>query len=118
VRVQNPPRLTEYEEPEPDIVLADLTKYDGRRHPRPAGTLIVIEVSDKTLKYDRETKLPLYAEAGIPEVWIVNLPNDVVEMHKQPTLGIYQFAKIFGHGETVESSVLPELKLEVDSILK
>lgn len=118
VRIQNPLRLTEFDEPQPDIVLTDLTKYDGRRHPRPAETLIVIEVSDKSLKYDRETKLPLYAEAGIPEVWIVNLPNDVIEVHQQPTLGIYQFAKIFGHGEVVESALLPELKLEVDSILK
>jgi Uma2 family endonuclease len=118
VRVQNPLRLTEYDEPQPDVVLTDLTKYDGRRHPTPAETLIVIEVSDKPLKYDRETKLPLYAGAAIPEVWIVNLPNNVVEVHQQPTLGIYQLTKIFKRGETVESSVLPDLKLEVDAILK
>lgn len=118
VRIQNPLRLTEYDEPQPDVVLADLTKYDGSRHPTPAETLIVIEVSDKTLKYDRETKLRLYAEAAIPEVWIVNLPSSVVEVHQQPTLGIYQLTKIFKRGETVESSVLPDLRLEVDAILK
>lgn len=118
VRVQNPLRLSDFDEPEPDLVLADLTKYDGRRHPRPAETLIVVEVSDKTLKYDRETKLPMYAEAGIPEVWIVNLSNDVIEVHQNPTLGIYQNAKIFRHGERVESAVLPALSLEVDAILK
>ena len=118
VRIQNPLRLSEYDEPEPDIVLADLTKYDGRRHPRPEEFLIVIEVSDKTLRYDRETKLPIYAKAAIPEVWIVNLPNNVIEVHQQPALGIYQLAKIFKRGETVGSSVLPDLKLEVDAILK
>jgi len=116
--VQNPLRLSELDEPEPDFVLADLTKYDGLRHPRPAETLVVIEVSDKSLKTDRETKLPLYAQAEIPEVWIVNLPNDVVEVHQRPALGIYQLAKIYKRGETIESSVLPDLKLEVDAILK
>ena len=117
VSIQNPLRLGDYDEPEPDIVLADLTKYDGKRHPRPAETILVIEVSDSTLKYDREIKIPLYAEAEIPEVWIVNLPNRIVEIHHQPTVGIYQFAKIFKQGEIVKSFVLPDLALEVDSIL-
>jgi Uma2 family endonuclease len=57
VRVQNPLRISDYTEPEPDIVLADLTKFDGKRHPRPDETLLVVEVSDTTLKYDRDTKL-------------------------------------------------------------
>ncbi len=117
VSVQNPLRLGDYDEPEPDIVLADLTKYDGKRHPRPAETILVVEVSDSTLKFDRETKIPLYAEAGIREVWIVNLQNRIIEVYQQPSVGIYQFTKIFQLGETVESSVLPKLALEVNSVL-
>ncbi len=117
VSVQNPLRLSDYNEPEPDFVLADLTKYDGKRHPRPAEVLLVVEVSDTTLKYDRDTKLALYAEAEIREVWIVNLPNDLIEIHQKPGNGIYQLAKIFKRGEVVESEVLPDLKLEVDKIL-
>lgn len=114
---QNPLRLGDFDEPEPDIVLADLTKYDGKRHPRPAETLIVIEVADTSLQYDRETKLPRYAEAEIPEVWIINLPNNLVEVHQNPTVGIYQTVKIFRSGETVQSSVLPDLKPSADAIL-
>ncbi len=117
VRIQNPVRLSDYDEPEPDITLADLTKYDGRRHPQSAEILLLIEVSDSTLKYDRNTKLVLYAEAEIPEVWIVNLPNDIIEIHTKPNSGIYQLTKIFKRGETVESEVLPDLRLEVDKIL-
>ena len=117
VRSQNPLRLGDFDEPEPDIVLADLTKYDGKRHPRPAETLIVMEVSDTSLRYDRDKKLPLYAAAEIPEVWIVNLPNDLIEVHQNPAVGIYQTVKIYRPGEIVESSVLPELRPEVDSIL-
>lgn len=117
VRVQNPLRMGEFDEPEPDFVIADLTKYDGKRHPRPAETILVVEVADTSLRYDRDTKLPMYADAGIQEVWIVNLRNDVIEVHQQPSVGIYQIVKIFKSGETVASSVIPDLRLAVNDIL-
>jgi Uma2 family endonuclease len=117
VSVQNPLRLTDYHEPEPDVVLADLTKYDGSRHPRPNETLIVIEVSDSTLKYDRDIKLPLYAEAEIQEVWIVNLPKNIIEMHTKPNEGIYQTVKIKKLGEIIKSETIPDLEIEVNKIL-
>lgn len=117
ISVQNPVRLSDYDEPEPDIVLADLAKFDGSRHPRPAETLLIVEVSDTTLKYDRDVKVSLYAEAEIPEVWIVNLKNEIVEVHQKPSVGIYQLAQIYKRGESVKSSVLPNLEIEVDKIL-
>jgi Uma2 family endonuclease len=117
VGIQNPLRISDYNEPEPDIVLSDLTKYDGKRHPRPEETLLVIEVSDTTLKYDRDVKLPLYAEAGIAEVWIINLKKDIIEVHQKPFNDIYQTVKIYKPGETVKSEILPDLSLEVDKIL-
>jgi Uma2 family endonuclease len=117
VSVQNPIRLSDYNEPEPDLVLADLRKFDGTRHPRPAEIILIIEVSDSTPKYDPDTKLSLYAEAEIYEVWIVNLQNDIVEVHQNPSNGIYQLAKIFKRGEKIVSEVLPNLSLEVDKIL-
>jgi len=116
VRIQNPIRLSNFTEPEPDLVLADLTKFDGKRHPRPEETLLVVEVSDSTLKYDRETKLSLYGEAQIPEVWIVNLPKNIVEIHQKPSDGIYQFVKIFKRGERVVSETLPGLSISTDDI--
>ncbi len=117
VSVQNPLRLSDYNEPEPDFVLADLTKYDGRRHPRPTEVLLLVEVSDSTLKYDRDKKLPLYAEAEIPEVWIVNLPSEIVEVHTKPTFGLYQLVQIYNRGEIVKSEIISNLKIEVDKIL-
>lgn len=117
VRVQNPLRLSDYNEPEPDFVLADLTKYDGKRHPQPPEVLVVAEVSDSTLKYDRDKKLPLYAEAEIPEVWIVNLPSEIVEIHTKPKFGLYQLVKIYNRGETVKSEAIQNLEIEVDKIL-
>ncbi len=117
VSIQNPVRLTDYDEPEPDLVLADLTKYDGKRHPHPPEILLIVEVSDSTLKYDRDTKLSLYAEAEIPEVWIVNLKNDIIEVHQKPSSGIYQLAQIFKRGDVLKSESLSNLELEVDKIL-
>jgi Uma2 family endonuclease len=117
VRVQNPIRLAEYHEPESDFVLADLTKYDGKRHPRPSETLLIIEVSDSTLKYDRETKLSLYAESKIQEVWIVNLIKNIVEVHTKLSDDIYQIVKLYKKGEVVQSETVPDLKIEVDKIL-
>jgi len=117
VGVQNPLRLGDYDEPEPDVVLSDLNKYDGKRHPRPEETLLIVEVADSSLRFDRNEKLPLYAEAGIPEVWIVNLPNNLIEVHQNPSIGIYQTTNIFRLGETVTSSVLPDLVLAVSDVL-
>jgi len=62
-------------------------------------------------------KLPLYADAGIAEVWIVNLRDNVIEIHQDPSLGIYQQVKIFKSGGQATSNVLPELSLEVDAII-
>ena len=117
VSIQNPVRLLDYNEPEPDVGLADLNKYDGKRHPRPAEILLVVEVSDTTVKYDRDVKLPLYAEAEIPEVWIVNLPKEIVEVHTKPNVGLYQAVKIYNRGEQVQSEILPNLALGADEIL-
>jgi len=117
VSVQNPVRLSDYNEPEPDVTLADLQKYDGKRHPQPSEIILIVEVSDSTLKYDRDVKLALYAEAEIPEVWIVNLPNDIIEVHQKPSVGIYQLAKIFKRGEILSSEVLPDLSIAAAEIL-
>ena len=114
---QNPLRLGDYDEPEPDVVLADLTKYDGKRHPRPAETLVVIEVADTSLNVDRNTKLPLYAASGILEVWIVNLKNDIIEVHYDLNSDIYQTAKVYRPGETAVSTIVPELSIKVSDLI-
>ena len=118
LRNQQPVRFGDYNEPEPDLaVLKRREDFYSETKPTPKDVLLLIEVSDATLKYDRDTKLTLYAEAEISEVWIVNLPNDIVEIHENPSVGIYQLTKIFKRGEQIESGVLPDLKLEVNEIL-
>ena len=116
VQGQNPLHLGDYDEPEPDIVLSDLTKYDGKRHPRPAETILVIEVAESSLRTDRTTKLSLYATNEIPESWIVNIPNQVVEVYTKPELGVYGSTEIFEIGSVVTSDRLPNISLPVENL--
>lgn len=85
VRIQQPITLPEQTtEPEPDFVLAARTQVYRTKHPLPADVLLVGEVSDSTLAYDRGKKARLYAEAGIQEYWIVNLIDNVLEVYRNP----------------------------------
>lgn len=118
LRNQQPIKFSDYDEPQPDLaILQRRDDFYFHNKPVPKDVLVLIEVSDTTLKYDRDTKLSLYAEAEISEVWIINLPNNIVEVHQNPSNGIYQLAKIFKRGESIKSEILPDLSLEVDEIL-
>ena len=91
VRVQNPVRLNDFSEPEPDIALLKPRKdFYATAHPTPADVLLIIEVADTSVDFDLRVKLPLYARAGIPETWVLVLPKDLIEVHSQPLNGKYQ----------------------------
>jgi Uma2 family endonuclease len=116
VSVQNPVRLGERLEPQPD--LAVIRNRDYRESlPEPEDVLLLIEVSDSTFSYDRNVKLPLYARAEIPEVWIVDLPSEAVERHTEPTGDGYRLARQARRGEMLESIALPALVVPVDAVL-
>ena len=83
VRTQLPIILSDDSEPEPDISIVPGQRNQYRDHPR--DVLLVIEISDSTLSFDRTEKLMAYAAAGIPEYWIVNLVNEQIEVYRQPT---------------------------------
>ncbi len=85
IRSQYPVRLPDDSEPQPDIVLAR-PRPEGYRaaHPAPADVLLLVEIADTTLARDRDVKLPLYAAAGIPETWLMNLPEDRIEVYRDP----------------------------------
>ncbi|MBX3276627.1 MAG: Uma2 family endonuclease [Acidobacteria bacterium] len=118
IRVQSPIELSEHSEPEPDItVLTRRSDFYVGGHPTPADILIVIEVADATLDADRRVKLPAYARAGIPEVWLVNLIEDRIEVHSRPNRDVYQEIRICLRGDRVISPTLPKLKLKADDIL-
>ncbi len=105
VSVQSPVRLTDDTEPEPDLALVRTS--DEERVPRAADVLLLVEVSDTTLEKDREVKLPRYAAAGLPEVWIVNLPDDRLEVYRQPAPGGYDEHLVVRRGEEADTRLGP-----------
>jgi Uma2 family endonuclease len=91
ISVQDPIQLDNYSEPQPDIVLLKpRADFYETQIPQPADVYLIIEVSDSSLNYDQTVKLPLYAENKIPEVWLVNLPEQILEVYRQPQGKCYQ----------------------------
>jgi Uma2 family endonuclease len=76
-----------------------------------------MEISDESLEFDKIRKLPLYAKAGIQEAWLINLPQNLVEIYTNPSDEVYQAVKLFRLGETIKSEIIPNFEIEVDKIL-
>ena len=117
VRIQNPIQLDGYSEPEPDIsLLRPKSDFYAEAHPMPADVVLVIEVADASLGRDRLVKVPLYARAGIREVWIVNLPARRIELFKEPSEDGYRETRLIDGG-TLSPLAFPELELGIAELL-
>jgi Uma2 family endonuclease len=118
VRVHDPVRLNERNEPEPDVALV-LPRGDfyASSHPSPSDVLLIVEVADTSAAYDRSTKAPLYARAGIPEVWLVDLEHDRIEVLREPSARGYRVVRPYARGERLMIQALPQLELAVDAVL-
>jgi Uma2 family endonuclease len=118
VSVQNPVRLSDYSEPQPDIVvLRPRSDFYQSSHPTPADVLLLIEVCDTSVDYDQVEKLPRYAAAGVPEVWIVNCQEDCVRQFAQPGPSAYGLQRAWRRGERIATSAVPGLQVTVDDVL-
>jgi Uma2 family endonuclease len=90
VLIQNPVRLSEYSEPQPDLALLRRRgDFYREHHPRPDDVLLIVEVAATSLRFDRDTKVRLYAEHAIPEMWLVDLPGRRLVRHRAPKLSSY-----------------------------
>jgi Uma2 family endonuclease len=117
VDVQNPVRIGDRSEPEPDIkILPFRDDYYAESGVTPADVLLLIEVSDSTLRYDRNNKLPLYAEAGISEVWIIDVNKRQLEVYRQPDGDRYQSVETLKREDSVSATQLP-LKVRVKELI-
>ena len=118
VRVQGPIQLDDFSEPQPDIsILKRRDDFYRGGHPRPEDILLIIEVSDSTVDFDRKVKVPLYARAGIPETWVVNLPEERIEVYSDPVGGEYQTARSYTRGRKLQSHTLAALRVSVAKVL-
>jgi Uma2 family endonuclease len=118
VSVQNPARLSDFSEPQPDIALLKPRKdFYSKSHPTAEDVLVVIEVADTSLNYDRNVKLPLYAGAAIPEAWLMVLAKDIIEVHSQPKNGKYQKVQRLKRGKALTSPILRKFTCRVEDLL-
>ncbi len=116
VRVQSPLALEDADcQPEPDIVWVRSNRFLAG-HPTPADVMLLIEVADSSLDYDRGEKAELYAEAGITDHWIVNAIDRSVEVHRNPAASDYRDVQPFGIGEVVYPLVASAAALDIASL--
>jgi len=120
VSVQNPIRLDKHSEPQPDLaLLKPCPDFYADEHPGPQDVLLVVEVAETSQEYDREVKLPLYARAGIPEVWLVDLKEEVVVSYREPGKETYGEVQQY-EGETEKKltlSSIEKLEIKMEEIL-
>jgi Uma2 family endonuclease len=117
VSVQNSIVLDDYTEPQPDLVMAKFREDFYKNQPiKPENIYWLIEVSDSTIKYDRTTKIPLYAENKIDEVWIVNLNNSTLEVYRQPENNSYQNVQKLTSNQTISPLDFPDLIINLSTI--
>ena len=117
LRVQGPVRLGEHSELQPDVVLLTARPdFYAQGHPGPQDVLLIVEVAESSVMYDRETKLALYTRAGIREVWLVDLSEERIEIYRHPFPQGYQEVQHARRGERVAPSALPDVFLPVEAI--
>lgn len=116
VTIQNPVHLDRYGEVYPDAVIVRNRRYFDA-HPHPEDVFLIIEVSDTTLDYDRDMKIPRYAAHGIREVWIINVPERCVEIYRQPRPEERRYESIqrVEHG-TLAVQEIPKVTLGVSEL--
>jgi len=118
VRVQNPVRLGPYSEPQPDIaLLRPRADFYGFAHPSPGDVLLILEIADTSVGFDRDVKIPLYARAGIPETWLVDLTDDGLTAYRQPTSQSYGDVQPVQRGQPLVMTAFPDIALIADDIL-
>lgn len=115
VRVQNPLGLGEYGEPEPDLVVVENRSY-ADAHPQAQDVRLLIEVGDSSAGHDRDLKLPFYARHAIPEVWLIDLQAQSIEMYREPHGEHYRHLLRPARDEVISGVRLPEIKIPLAQI--
>ena len=111
VRVQSPIHLSEYSEPEPDLVLLEpRADFYVQAHPEPEDVLLLVEVAETSVEYDRQVKVPLYVQSGILEVWLIDVLGACVEVYRNP--GPQGYGEVRRHGP--DQSLVPHAFLDLN----
>ncbi len=118
IQVQNPIQLNNENEAQPDLALLERRDdFYQEKHPQPEDIFLLVEVADSTIKYDREIKIPLYAENGISEAWLIDINRQLVEVYRQAEGNIYQNVQQFFREDILTIEAFDDINLTVDEIL-
>ena len=118
VRNQNPIQLNDFSEPEPDLVLAAPEEFEyAFNHPRAEDVFLVLEVSDTTLTYDRHSKGPSYARAGIVQYLILNVNEMEIEDYREPSVDEYRSRRTYTIEHSFDLVAFPGIKVKVSDLL-
>ncbi len=118
VRSQNPIQLSDISLPQPDVALLRRREdFYANAYPGPADVLLLVEVADTSLAYDRDVKVPLYAQAGIPEVWLLDLNKRELAVYRSPVNGKYTEVRYPQPADTVAPVLLPEASYFVEQVV-
>lgn len=118
VSVQDPVRLDDWSEPEPDLMLLrPRDDFYARSHPTAHDVLLLIEVSDTTARYDREIKTQLYAQHGVPEVWMIDLDHACVRFFRRPTADGYADVSTSNSPGVTPVGLLPDVLIDLSPLL-
>ena len=116
--VQDPLMVDDHSEPEPDLsVLRPRADDYSTSHPTPEDVFLVVEVADSSLGFDRLRKIPVYARNGVPEVWLVDLTNDRIEVYREPSGMSYRNVRRFQAGDGISPLAFPDFELKAGEIL-
>lgn len=118
VRVQSPVRLGRRSEPHPDLaLLRPRADFYAEAHPGPGDLLLVVEVAETSARFDREVKVPLYARAGVPEVWLVDLAAGEIEALREPARGRYAESSRAGREDAMSPRAFPDVGIPAGPLL-
>jgi Uma2 family endonuclease len=117
ISIQNSIRLNNYSEPQPDVViLRHRQDFYANKFPAAEDVLLLVEVSDSSLKYDREVKVPLYAKSNIPETWVIDLNQEIIEIYRHPIENIYTLKQVINAGQSFSPVAFPDINLTPSDI--
>jgi Uma2 family endonuclease len=117
VRTQQPSVVGKYSVPQPDIaVVTRRHDFYVHAHPEPRDVLLVVEVADSTLRFDRDVKTALYARSGVQEVWVVDVAARRILRSASPQNGVYAETVALGAGESISIGAFPDIRIDVQAV--
>jgi len=118
VSVQNPAFMDQYNLPQPDVVLIrPRESFYGEGLPNSEDVVLLVEVADASLRFDRKVKIPIYARSGVQEVWIVDLQNQIIHVYREPKGNIYVTIETKERSEIISPQAFPDFRVNVSELI-